>query len=83
VAVIGESSAFDGEFVIVCFDGDGVTGTGILVGFVEGCDVNLCVGKLVEMRLFDEDEDVGAADRVSTSLGIGLTVVPSISLGVG
>ena len=54
----------DGVFVIVCFDGDGVVGTGLLVGLLEGGDDNFNVGKLVDMESSNDDLDVGAAVNV-------------------
>ena len=60
-ATVGGSCAVDGVFVIVCFDGDRVVSTGLLVGLLEGGDDNFNVGKLVDM---EPSNDVGAAVNV-------------------
>mgnify|MGYP001025529831 CR=1 FL=1 len=52
----------DGDLVIACFDGDGVSSTGLLVGLVEGDGDKCSVGKLVNMELSNDVFEVGAAD---------------------
>lgn len=49
---------------MICFDGDVVVITGLLVGFLEGGNDGFKVGVLVDIEPSDDDLDVGTAVRI-------------------
>lgn len=64
--VVGEATGdLDGNFVVICFDGnDVVVITGLLVGFLEGSDDGFKVGVLVDIEPSNDNLDVGTAVRI-------------------